>query len=204
MIKSIHDNHDDILRAIIKLHNNNNPIHCDPTYSKGVFYRNIEKPVFCYDINPIKGVKKASADNLPHDDNSLYSIVFDPPFLATKGPSLKSQKGNIINKRFSVFPSEVELHRFYKACLIEFYRVLTNKGLLVFKCQDKVSSGKQYFSHCFVYNEAIRVGFYPLDLFILQAKNRIVANWQKNQKHARKFHSYYWVFRKTKKEVRYL
>ena len=28
------------------------------------------------------------------------------------------------------------------------------------------------------------------------ARNRLVANWQRNQQHARKYHSYFWVFRK--------
>jgi len=32
-----------------------------------------------------------------------------------------------------------------------------------------------------------------------------VADWQlKNQQHARKFHSYYWVFEKRKKLVKYV
>ena len=37
-------------------------------------------------------------------------------------------------------------------------------------------------SHCFIHNEATQIGFYPKDLFILLAKNRLIANWQaKNQ-----------------------
>jgi hypothetical protein len=87
----------------------------------------------------------------------------------------------------------------------EFYRVLNNKGILIFKCQDKVSSGKQYMTHVFIYNEAVKIGYYPKDLFILLAKNRIVADWQlKNQKHARKFHSYFWVFQKINKIIEYI
>ena len=59
-------------------------------------------------------------------------------------------------------------------------------------------------SHVFVMNEAVKAGFYPKDLFILLAKNRITADWQtRNQKHARKFHSYFWVFEKNGKEVMY-
>ena len=53
-------------------------------------------------------------------------------------------------------------------------------------------------SHVFIMNEAVKLGFYPKDLFILLAKNRLVADWQvKNQKNARKFHSYFWVFEKA-------
>lgn len=57
----------------------------------------------------------------------------------------------------------------------------------------------------FVMNEAIKVGFYPKDLFVLLAKNRIVADWQvKNQKNARKYHSYFWVFEKSDKKIEYI
>ena len=59
-------------------------------------------------------------------------------------------------------------------------------------------------THCFVYNEAVKLGYYPKDLFILLAKSRLVADWQtKNQKNARKFHSYFWVFQKSPKTIQY-
>ena len=65
------------------------------------------------------------------------------------------------------------------------------------KCQDKVSSGRQYFSHVFIMNEAVKVGLAPRDLFVLLAKSRLTANWQlKNQKTARKFHCFVLVFEK--------
>ena len=51
----------------------------------------------------------------------------------------------------------------------------------------------------------LKEGFYPEDIFILLAKSRIVADWQiKNQKHARKFHSYFIVFRKSNFRIKYL
>ena len=77
-------------------------------------------------------------------------------------------------------------------------------GILIFKCQDKVSSGKQYLSHIFIINEAVELGFYPKDLFVLIAKTRLVADWQKNQKHSRKFHSYFLVFEKNNKKIKYI
>ncbi len=63
---------------------------------------------------------------------------------------------------------------------------------------DKVSSGRQYMMHCQVYNWATDLSFETLDLFILLAKNRLVADWQRNQKHAWKFHCFTWVFKKRK------
>ena len=146
-------------------------------------------------------MEEADARSLPLQDSSISCMMFDPPFLATTGKSLSEGNGNKINRRFGVFPNETSLHQFYVEAMHEAYRILKPEGVLIFKCQDKVSSGKQYFSHCFVYEEAQKIGFYAKDLFILLARNRIVADWQAmNQKHARKYHCYMWVFQKAKKD----
>ena len=97
------------------------------------------------------------------------------------------------------------LHQCYADMIKEAYRVLKPNGILIFKCQDKVSSGKQYLSHVFVIDTAVEIGFYPKDLFVLLARNRLVADWQKkNQKHSRKFHCYFLVFQKTDKRIEYI
>lgn len=208
MIKSISYDQNQIIRDILQIHVPEHQIDCDPTFSKGNFYKNsgVKTPTYIYDINPISDmVKYGDCRQLPLGNDCLNCIMFDPPFLATTGKSLLNDKGNVINKRFGVYPNEKELHKFYVDSMKEFYRILKNKGILIFKCQDKVSSGKQYMSHVFIMNKAIEIGFYPKDLFILLAKNRIVADWQlANQKNARKFHSYFWVFQKTNKKIDYI
>lgn len=208
LIKSISYNQTEIIKWILELHVKNHKIDCDPTYSKGNFYKNtdIEKPKFIFDINPqTEDTIKADARNLPLENESLECIMFDPPFLATTGKSIKENKNNnYINKRFGVFPSEKELHQFYVDAMKEFYRILKKDGILIFKCQDKISSSKQYLSHVFIINEAVKTGYYPKDLFILLSQNRIVADWQlENQKNARKFHSYFLVLQKADKTIKY-
>lgn len=208
MIKSISYDQSEIIKNILTLHVKNKKIDCDPTYSIGNFYKNtgIEDPAYKYDINPqVAGVELGDSRNLPLEDSSIECIIFDPPFLATTGKSLyENHENNIINKRFGVYTSEKELHQFYVDSLKESYRILKDKGIMIFKCQDKISSGKQYMSHVFIMNEAVKIGFYPKDLFVLLAKNRLIADWQvKNQKNARKFHSYFWVFEKANKVIEY-
>ena len=209
LIKSISYDQAEIIRSILKLHVPNGVIDCDATYSKGNFYNktNIEKPKYKFDIAPqTEDTIQADARKLPLDDESISCIMFDPPFLATTGKSLIDGKNNnYINRRFGVFSSEKELHQFYKDAMVEFYRVLKDDGILIFKCQDKISSSKQYLSHVFVINEAIKIGYYPKDLFILLAKSRLVAEWQvKNQKNARKFHSYFIVLQKCDRKLDYI
>lgn len=202
MIKSLSFNQQEIIQNIISLYIPSGQIDCDPTYFKGIFYKNalFNPPKYKFDLYPqTDDVQQADCRHLPLSDNSLGSIMFDPPFLATTGKSLMSiDDNNIINKRFGVYPSEPELHRMYQDSLKEFWRLLKPGGILIFKCQDKVSSGKQYMTHVYTINMAEDIGFYTLDLFVLGVENRLVADWQKNQKHARKFHSYFLVFQKPK------
>lgn len=208
LIKSVGYDQSEIIQNILALYVPSGKIDCDATFSKGNFYKNsgIDVPQYCFDLFPqCIGVVKADARNLPLDDGSVFCEMLDPPFLATKGKSLAMKEGNVINKRFGVYPDEKSLHRCYSDMLKESYRILKSNGILIFKCQDKVSSSKQYLSHVFIINEAVKLGFYPIDIFILLAKNRIVANWQKaNQKHSRKFHSYFIVFKKVDKYIEYV
>ena len=205
--KSFSFDEQELIQWILQLHCKF-PIELDPTYSKGNSYKgNFPEPVHKFDLYPqVPGVLQANAEDIPLVSDSINTIMFDPPFLATTGKSLLADDdSNKINKRFSVFPNEKALHQFYINALKEFYRLLKDDGILIFKCQDKVSSSKQYFSHVFIMNEAEKLGYYCKDMFLLLAKQRIVANWQKeNQKNARKYHSYFLVFEKSKRKIQYV
>lgn len=205
VIKSISYDQEEIIENILKLHVPSGKIDCDPTYSKGNFYKGtISKPKLIFDINPlVEGVEKSCATCLPLEDSSIGCLIFDPPFLAATGKSLTSDTGNITAKRFGIFDNEILLHCFYKQSIVEFHRILQDNGILIFKCQDKVSSGKNYFTHNIIMMQAVSAGFYPKDLFVLLAKNRVISGKHKNQKHCRKFHSYFWVFEKRNSKIDY-
>ena len=206
VIKSTSYSNSELIKSILKLHVPNNQIDCDPTCSKGIFYKdtNIEPPRLRFDLIPqTEGCLQADCRHLPIEDDSLNCIMFDPPFVICSGPSLKTNKQgqNIISKRFSSFSIPLSLYNFYSDSLREFYRILKNGGVLIVKCQDTVSSSVQYMSHVYIHNMAVKCGFYPKDLFILNAKGRLISSKHKNQKHARKYHSYFWVFEKGNKKL---
>jgi DNA modification methylase len=76
--------------------------------------------------------------------------------------------------------------------LIECFRVLKNKGIMVFKCQDIIHNHRLHSTHVNVINWAN--GFFRLkDMFILNAKHRMPMPNQKTQKHARIYHSYFLI-----------
>ena len=208
LVKSVSYDQSEIIRNILKLHVPEGKIDCDPTFSTGAFYNGtgIDKPELRFDIKPQReDVAQADARNLPLEDGSISCMMLDPPFLATTGKSLTEGTGNRINRRFGVYLDEKSLHQMYAGIIREAYRVLKPGGILIFKCQDKVSSGKQYLSHVFIINTAVATGFYPKDLYVLLAKNRLVADWQvRNQKTARKYHCYFVVFQKSGIKIKYV
>jgi len=195
VIKSFSFSNTEILNSINTLYLDNKGFDLDPTFSKGNFYKDFPKPKYVSDIKPqFNFVKQSCSSKLDFKDNSLDSICFDPPFLIGYGNS-KANK-NISAIRFGIFNYYKDLLDYYYNSIQEFYRVLKPKGILAFKTQDySVSSNKAYFLHNDVFNLCEKNNFETLDLFVLLAKNRIY-NPNLKQRHSRKFHCYWYVFKK--------
>ena len=190
IIKTVYHNDKEIIQSILKLYVKKERFELDPTFSLGKFYKGLIEPKIKGDLFPQReDVIKMDTTNLKIKDESVSSICFDPPFLAgyTKGKT-----SGIIGKRFEGFRYMQDVWKYYENSIVEFKRILIKGGVLAFKCQDTISSGKQFFSHCFIINSGIDNGFLVEDLFINVAKSRIIGHNHHKQKHARKFHSY-WI-----------
>ena len=200
MIETCSESQSEIINNIIKLYCPRG-IDLDPTFSIGNFYKHVPEPKLKYDLKAqAKGVTECDCRHLPLADCSQQTIMFDPPFVCG---SRAEGKPGIIKERFGYYKNVPELLRFYEESIDEFYRLLAPEGILIFKCQDTIESGKQYLSHVSIINYASKVGFYPLDLYILIARNVLISPNMQNQQHARKTHSYFLVFKKTKSPVGY-
>lgn len=181
-----------IIRWIMLLHNQGQPIEADVTYSSGRFWTGLPGPRFKFDLMPQSSdVIPADARHLPLCNNCLQSLMFDPPFVVAPSP-----KPGIIRDRFSCYPNVSALWSFYGESIKEFARILKPDGILIFKCQDIISGGKQHFSHVEIVNLAHASGFDALDLFVLVRYNVVWSPNMEHQQHARKNHSYYLVFKK--------
>ena len=196
LIKSVSNSDMEILTNMRKLYLGGDRFDLDPTYSKGVFYKHIESPNLKFDLSPqVDGVLQADCADLPLKSNSVSSIVFDPPFMfGTHGQT----KNNKMNKRFTMFDTFEELLHMYCSALTEFSRILKYNGFLFFKCQDYTDS-KTTMTHCLVYSWATDLAYYAKDLYILVATGGRIYNPNLRQRHARKFHSYWWVFQNKRK-----
>ncbi len=178
-----------IITWIMQIHNAGRSFDLDATYSTGRFWEGLPQPRFCFDLDPQKKhVGCSDARRLPIRSGCIDSIMFDPPFVVAPSPA-----PGIIRDRFTCFKNIPDLYDFYRDALIEFYRLLRPAGIVAFKCQDIVSSGKQNLSHVKIVNYAENIGFVCEDLFILARTNVLWSPNMKNQKHARKNHSYFLV-----------
>ena len=79
--------------------------------------------------------------------------------------------------------------------LKEAWRVLRPGGIAWVKCCDDVVASKQRWSHLEILQIAEKIGFVAVDLFILHRTAEAVVQ-HRRQLHARKNHSFLWVFKK--------
>jgi hypothetical protein len=200
VIRSVEYNQADILKSIMVLCGLDR-FDLDCTYGNGSFYKEIPQPTHKTDISPqVDGVTESCSTALPFGDESLKSIVFDPPFLTYVRAAREGNGNMVMAKRFGGYWRYEELEEHYKETIKEVARILKRKGLLIFKCQDIIHNHKMHCTHVNVINWAGEL-FRLKDLFILPAKSRMAIPQQKGtkkkvQKHARIFHSYFLVFEK--------
>lgn len=194
VIKSVQNSDRDILLSIKTMYLNGENFDLDPCFSVGKFYEDLEIPKCKLDKDPkVDGVIKNDIMlGIPMESSSINSIVFDPPFMFGKHGKTDE---NIMTKRFTMFDTWEDLENMYKKSLSEFYRILKKGGIVAFKCQDYTDS-KTTLTHCFVHNWAIDIGFKSEDLFIMVFKGGRIWNSNLVQRHARKYHSYWFVFKK--------
>ena len=203
VIKSISFDQHEIIRNILTLHCGGGNIDLDMTFSKGGFYKNgVVRPKLAVELDQElakkHGVICADCTALPIESASQRVVILDPPFGIGSGASLnRIVKGrNITPGRFSCFPNHDALFGFVSKAIGEAYRVLAHKGILILKIMPVVACAKQHMTHIHAANVAREIGFYFLDEFVLMAKARPISGKIKRQQHARRFHSYFFVFRK--------
>lgn len=198
MIGTISYDQQEILKNIMTLYDIDQ-FDVDVTYGSGVFYKDeIKAPKHKFDIEPLSDdVVEANSGDIPLEDNSIKSLVFDPPFLTYVRQGRSGNGSMIMSGRFSGYWTYQELTDHYQSTFDEAARVLQNNGYMVVKCQDIIHNHKLHPTHMYVTQWAQERGFQLEDMFILAARHRL-PNAMRTQKHARIFHSYFMVFKRRR------
>lgn len=207
------DGNQNIFPQILALHVPKGSKVADVTWGKGVFWKSVPKDD--YEILATDIATGVDCRNLPYKNDSLDCVVLDPPYMEgfyrkrsehkaasgthtafaeaySNGNEINGDTENTGTKKWHAAVTDM----YFKAGK-EAYRVLKNKGVLIVKCQDEVSAGKQWLTHIEIIKEYENYGFYTKDLFVVVRNNKPSVSRLKKQVHARKNHSYFLVFVKS-------
>jgi DNA modification methylase len=174
---------------------------CDPTFGSGTFWALVDRSryrVFATDLKA-DGVDLRS---LPYADASADMLVNDPPYRYTPARNIRHEDlpghGRVdgqYNLQAAGLTNTQAVLDLYYAGMTEAQRVLKPGGFLVVKCQDTVQDGRNIWVHLLLMRRAEESGFACRDLVVITTKSPTKTRWDR-QRHLRKAHSYFLVFRK--------
>lgn len=192
-------NNADLIAEVARLYAKGDPKIADLTYGKGVFWRKTPHlRVFGSDM--------VTQPKRPHDfralpyRNATFDIaVLDPPYIHSPGQHQTDARYQ--NRKTTKGMLWCDLRReLYIPGMREAMRIVRPEGGQVWvKCKDQVQSGMQRWCHVELCHDAIAMGLYPRDLFILVATSRTADTRWNVQHHARKPHSFLWIFERPTK-----
>jgi hypothetical protein len=173
----------------------------DPTYGNGRFWKNVNKAdyrVLATDI-VTDGVDLRA---LPYADDSVNMVVLDPPYRYTPLKNKKQEDSPNHGKVDGLYRlTQAKLTNtqavldLYEQGMLEACRLLIPGGFLVVKCQDTVQDGRNIWVHTILMEKGALLGFACRDLLIVNPPMTLKSRWD-FQRHLRKSHSYFLVFRK--------
>jgi len=199
----------DVFPHVLRLHVPEGSVVADVTWGKGVFWERVAPGK--YSVKATDIAMGVDCRDLPYEDGSIGCVVLDPPYMEglfrrTTAHMAGSGSHAAFRRHYSDGKEtngqgpkwhDAVLDLYFRAGA-EAFRVLRAEGVLIVKCQDEVSANVQRLTHVEIINEYERLGFYTKDLFVVVRTNRPVVSRLKKQVHARKNHSYFLVFVKTR------
>ena len=202
---------DELFPNVLALHVPIGSLVADVTFGKGIFWKRVRDNAYRVLATDIK--TGTDCRDLPYGDETIDCVVLDPPYMEglfrNQQESLAG-KGTYAAFRETYSNGKAETARTpkYHAAVLALYfqagreahRVLREDGVFIVKCQDEVSANIQNLTHVQLINEYASQGFYAKDLFVLVRSNKPAVSRILRQRHARKNHSYFLVFVKSRRQ----
>ena len=174
-----------LIKNVVDLYFDKGSKIADVTWGRGVFWRDVDQKT--YSIFGTDLQTGTDFRDLPYENNSFDHSIIDPPYARIQ--NLKGMK-DCYNTTREIRHSEII--QLYREGLIELNRITRSGGYILCKCQDEIYGCRQQWSHIEIYNIAKGLNLYPKDLFVLVNTKNPKPVYK--QQHARKNHSYLWVF----------
>lgn len=189
---------DELIAAVAGLYLTDGDVVADVTYSSGRFWKRVNLSRYQFlpsDLIPHKpGVAACDFRALPYRDGSVDALIFDPPYIHSPGKGMLKDRYN--GRATTDMITYADIMQLYQDGMTEATRVLRDGGQLWVKCKDTLASDRQRWSHITIFELAEKLGLYPRDLFLLvpPAPSSVTTGRWARQIHARKVHSYLWIF----------
>ena len=199
----------EMLRDILSLYAKPKARILDMTYGEGLFWKGIDTSKYDLVTNDLFKPADHHWDfrKIELPEHSFDMVVFDPPYVHGLGNKsmhadtnrrygLPCTKKRYHSTNFGYIPiplNAAAITRMYKQGMAEAWRKLKPGGILALKTQDEIESGKQVWRH---FDLRFLSGFKLIDLFVVTQVGKPLMR-HKYQKHARKNHSYFMVYRRS-------
>lgn len=200
VIMTAHYGHNDRLIASVgRLYIRPGALVVDVTYGRGMFWRRTDTSRFrllAFDLLPMPGASaRADFRALPLEAAAADVVVLDPPYAhgTTQPRDIERAYRNSETTPGATYADIIGL---YRAGMAEALRVLRPGGTCWVKCQDAVEGKQQKWSAIILHAAALQLGFEAQDLFVLVVPSPPGKRSAARQYHARRNHSYLWIFRK--------
>ena len=170
----------------------------DMTYGNGTFWKNVDRSLYTIwrnDIDPNLGDYSYDFTDIGRFIADRFDVVvFDPPY-ASRSSNKNGQVGSMYNNQKHGIATVEGMMEYYKSGMGEASVLLKEDGILIVKCQDEISSGKQQWNHITLLEIGGTLGYLSEDLFVMVRSSTPIMR-HSYQLHARKNHSYFLVVRK--------
>jgi hypothetical protein len=189
----------DLIAEVAKLYARPHHRIADLTYGKGVFWR--QCPGLDVTGSDLITVPERPYDFrcLPYGDATFDIAVLDPPYIHSPGQHQTDARYQ--NAATTAGMDHEAIMQLYRDGMKEAKRIVRLGGQVWVKSKDQVQSGIQRWDHVRIYLMAQELGLYGKDLFLLDPTSKTSdARWDV-QHHARKRHSYLWVFERVREEA---
>jgi transcriptional regulator with XRE-family HTH domain len=200
---------DELFPQILSLYVAPGSIVADVTYGKGVFWKKVPKAL--YKLKTTDLTQGVDCRKLPYKNETIDCVVLDPPYMHTPGGTAHVGHQNYEGYYRNNAATNGSGRKYHEAVLDLYFaagdeaqRVLRENGIFIVKCADEVCANQQRLTHVELINEFEKKGFIVEDLFVLLRNNRPGVSRLLRQIHARKNHSYFLVFRKGSRKVRWM
>jgi hypothetical protein len=187
-----------MMADVARLYIRDGAIVADVTYGRGMFWTKTDHRRFTLLSSDLMTRAQVRADfrRLPYPDESVDVVVLDPPYVHNGHPRM------MFNNRYNgaattAGTSVSDIIELYAAGLREARRVLRRRGRVFVKGMDQVENRQQRWFHLELPAIAEALGMFLRDQFILVPTAPPSFKRWKRQIHARKSHSFLWIFERT-------